>query len=262
MARFTVNTEVFQGPFDLLLSLVSRKRVDIHALSLAEISDEYLAHIEALEELDLELSSEFLLLAATLLEIKAASLLPQEEVFVGDELDDLSPEKMKEALFVRLTEYKKYKNVANELSLRLENEGLTHPRQAGLESEFIGLMPDFLADVTLHTLAVICAELAFKRELFLLEADHVAPKPLSLQERTVSITARLKASKKLRFKELLDENADPKEIVVTFLAILELYKRGILNLVQNKREDDIEIIELSDEERTRLAIVEEFDEYN
>lgn len=262
MARFTVNTEVFQGPFDLLLHLVSRKKVDIHALSLAEITDEYLDHIEAMCELDLDLASEFLLLASTLLEIKAASLLPAEEAYLGDELDDLSPEKMKEALFVRLTEYKKYKNVAAELSLRLENEGLTHPRQAGIEPEFLGLMPDFLDGITLHTLAVICAELAFKREMFLLEAEHVAPTPLSLEERTKNITARLMTQKRVRFSELIQEGAPAKEVVVTFLALLELYKRGILSLVQSDFHADIEIVQLSDEDRERLGIVEEFDEYN
>lgn len=261
MARYTVNTEVFQGPFDLLLHLVSRKKVDIHALSLAEITDEYLAHLESLEELDLEITSEFLLLAATLLEIKASSLLPTEQSFIGDELDDLSPEKMKEALFARLTVYKKYKNVAAELSLRLENEGLTHPRQAGIEADFIGLMPDFLADVTLHTLAVICAELAFKRELFLLEAEHVAPTPLSLEERSKHISLRLSKEKKFRFSELVAADAPAKEIVVTFLAILELYKRGLLSLVQTELHADIEIVALSDEDRERLGIVEEFDEY-
>lgn len=235
--------------------------MDIHALSLSEIADDYISYIDEMCELDLEIASEFLLLASTLLEIKAASLLPKEEVYVGDEFDDLSPEKMREALFERLAEYKKYKNVAAELSLRLENEGMTHTRQAGLETQFLNLFPDYLEGITLHTLAVITAELAFKRELFLLEADHVAPTPLSLEEHAETITSRLKTKKRTSFKEILGEGASKREIVVTFLAILELYKRGVLNLQQNELLGDIEIVSLSDKEREEKGIVEDFDEY-
>ena len=88
MSNYSVKTEVFEGPFDLLLDLVSRQKLDINAISLTEITDNYIEHIEQMKELDLEVASEFLLLAATLIEIKAHSLIPKQEMYVGTELDD------------------------------------------------------------------------------------------------------------------------------------------------------------------------------
>ena len=169
---YTVKTEVFEGPFDLLLHLVSRQKLDVNAISISEVADQYLEHIDRMSDLDLDVASEFLLLAATLLEIKAASLLPKVEVYVGDELDDLSPEEARDILVARLLAYKQFKNVAGELAARMEAEGRMHPRQAGLEPQFLGLMPDYLEGITLRGLAVICADLEYRREVFLLQSTH------------------------------------------------------------------------------------------
>lgn len=263
MATYSVNTELFQGPFDLLLHLVSKQKLDINALSLTEIADQYLDHIEKMRDLDLDVASEFLVLAATLLEIKAASLLPKEEVYLGDELDDLSPTEMRDLLVARLVHYKQFKNVAAELSLRMENEGKQHPRQAGLEKEYLNLMPDYLEGVTLHSLAVICADLAFRREVFLLEAEHIASMPVSLETHAESIRKALHGRKRVSFSELFPEDAAPEIVVVTFLAILELYKRGIIDLLQSTFTEDIEVVELDEQEAQRRGIVtEEYDDYN
>jgi len=171
---YTVKTDVFEGPFDLLLHLVSRQRVDVSHISICDVADQYLEHIDKMSDLDLDVASEFLLLAATLLEIKAASLLPKQDVYIGDELDDLSPEEARDILIARLLSYKQFKNASAELAQRMENEDRMHPRQAGLEPEFLGLMPDYLEGLTLHALALICADLEYRREVFLLEAEHVA----------------------------------------------------------------------------------------
>ncbi len=237
---YKVRTGAFEGPFDLLLQLVSRQKLDVNSISIDGVIDQYLEHIERMQELDLDVASDFLLVAATLLEIKAASLLPNDEpIYVGDELDDLAPEEARELLVARLLSYKQFKNAALELGQRMESESLTHPRAAGIEEGFVKLMPDFLEGVTLHGLAVICADLIHKREIFLLEAEHVASMPISLELHAEGVARRLKRDGKITLREFLGADPSPELIVVTFLAILELYKRGIADLRQDALFDDI-----------------------
>ncbi len=236
---YRVKTEAFEGPFDLLLHLVSRQKVDVRSISITEVTDQYLAYVDRMHDLDLDVASDFLLIAATLLEIKAASLLPAEEHYIGDELDDLSPEEARDLLIARLLAYKKFKSAAAELAARMEAEARMHPRQAGLEERFVGLMPDFLEGMTLRGLAVICADLLYRREVFLLHAEHVAAAPISLDLHTESISRTLASRGSVRFSELAGADASAELIVVTFLAILELYKRGVVELRQDRVFDDI-----------------------
>ncbi len=236
---YRVRIESFEGPFDLLLHLVARQKVDVNAISVTEITDQYLEHVERMHELDLDVASDFLLVAATLLEIKAASLLPVEEQYIGEDIDDLSPEEARELLFMRLLTYKQFKNVAAELAARMESVSRMHPRQAGLEDPFVGLMPDYLEGLTLRGLAVMCADLLHRREVFLLQAEHVASAPISLELHTESISRTLLRAGETRFADLLGDDPSPEVIVVTFLAILELYKRGQVSLRQDRLFDDI-----------------------
>jgi segregation and condensation protein A len=236
---------------------VSRQKLDVNAISISEVADQYLEHIERMADLDLDVASEFLLLAATLLEIKAASLLPKTEVFIGDELDDLSPEDARDILIARLLSYKQFKNAANELSQRMENEARQHSRQAGLEQQFLGLMPDYLEGLTLHALALICADLRHKREVFLLEAEHIASMPISLELHAESVRRRLRPGKRISFSELLAGEASAEIIVVTFLAILELYKRGLVDVTQESLFGDIVIMPLTEEEAVKRGCMEE-----
>lgn len=245
---YTVKTDVFEGPFDLLLHLVSRQKLDVSAINVSRVADQYLEHIDRMETLDLDVASEFLLLAATLLELKAASLLPKTDVYIGDELDDLSPAEARDILVSRLIAYKQFKNAAGELSQRMENEARQHPRQAGLEMEFLGLMPDYLEGLTLHALGVVCADLEYKREVFLLEAEHVASMPISLELHAESVRRHVARSGTASFGELVGADATPEIVVVTFLAILELYKRGLVNVEQDTLFGDIVITHLSAEE--------------
>lgn len=258
---YTVKTEVFEGPFDLLLHLVGRQKLDVSAISISDVADQYLAHIEQMQELDLDVASEFLLLAATLLEIKAASLFPRDQPFVGDELDDLSPEEARDILVARLLAYKQFKNIAAELSARAEAESRMHPREAGLEQEFLGLMPDYLEGITLRGLAVICADLEHRREVFLLEAEHVASAPISLELHAESVRRTLRDRRTATFSELVGESASAEVVVVTFLAILELYKRGLVDVVQDALFGDIVVTHLSEEEAALRGVVEgEYDD--
>jgi segregation and condensation protein A len=248
MTTYKVRTEIFEGPFDLLLHLVGRQKLDINHIPIAEIADEFVEHIDRMKELDLDVASDFLLVAATLLELKAASLLPREEQVVDEEFEDLSPQEARDLLIARLLAYKQFKNVAGELGARMEAESHMHPREAGLEPEFLKLMPDYLEGVTLRGLAVVCADIVHKREIFLLQAEHVASMPLSLDMHMESVARTLRKRGRATFAELIAGDRSAEEIVVTFLAILELYKRGRVDLAQAALFGDIEVVFLTEED--------------
>lgn len=241
---YRVSTQVYSGPFDLLLQLVTRQKVDIGAISISEVAEQYLAEAERIEALDLDVASDFLLVAATLLDIKAASLVPQEAPgkSVDDDEDDegleelsaLDGDALREVLIQRLIAYKQFKGAAVALGARMQAESRMHPRVAGPDPEFLGLMPDYLAGITLRGLAVICADLDGKRQTFLLEAEHVAPHRVPLDLTVASVDRFTMAHQTCTFRELLDGDATTEQLVVTFLAMLELAKRGSLTLSQDE----------------------------
>jgi segregation and condensation protein A len=236
-----VKTDVFQGPFDLLLHLVSRQKLDVAEINVTEVADQYIAHLERMQELDLDIASEFLLVASTLLEIKAASLIPGEERPAYDEFEELSAEEAREMLVTRLLAYKQFKNVANELNARMEAEAHRHVRHAALEERFLKLMPDFLEGVTLHQIATICAELERRREIFLLQAEHIAARPVSVDYYMGVIEERMGTGGTTLFSRMLEEAEDVHAVVGLFLAILELYKRGRLAIGQDEAFGDIRL---------------------
>lgn len=241
---YRVSTQVYSGPFDLLLQLVTRQKVDICAISISEVAEQYLAEVERIEALDLDVASDFLLVAATLLDIKAASLVPQEAPRKTDdddeddddleELSALDGDALREVLIQRLIAYKQFKGAAAALGARMQAESRMYPRVAGPDPEFLGLMPDYLAGITLRGLAVICADLDGKRQTFLLEAEHVAPHRVPLDLTVASVDRFTMAHQTCTFRELLDGDATTEQLVVTFLAMLELAKRGSLTLSQDE----------------------------
>lgn len=241
---YRVSTQVYSGPFDLLLQLVTRQKVDIGAISISEVAEQYLAEAERIEALDLDVASDFLLVAATLLDIKAASLVPQEapsksvdDDEIDEDLEELSTldgDALREVLIQRLIAYKQFKGAATALGARMQAESRMHPRVAGPDPEFLGLMPDYLAGITLRGLAVICADLDGKRQTFLLEAEHVAPHRVPLDLTVASVDRFTMAHQTCTFRELLDGDATTEQLVVTFLAMLELAKRGSLTLSQDE----------------------------
>lgn len=243
---YRVQTQAYSGPFDLLLQLVSRQRVDIGAISISEVADQYLAEVERMGELDLDVASDFVLVASTLLDIKAASLAPQDAPAAADddeddEFSDLSPDEAREVLIARLIAYKQFRNAAAALGARMEAQARMHPRTAGPGPEFLNTMPDYLEGITLRGLAVICADLDSRREGFLLEAEHIAPKRLPVALTVASVDRVTRAKPHLTFSELLDGDSTPEQVVVTFLAILQLYKLGSVRLTQDENFADIDI---------------------
>lgn len=241
---YRVRIDAYQGPFDLLLTLVSRQKIDIGAISIADITDQYLAEVERMKDLDLDIASDFLVVAATLLQIKASSLLPKdgiEQIELDDEFADLTPEQTRDILVERLVVYKQFKNAAAALGMRMENEAKMHPRQASLEEQFLGLMPDYLKGTTLHGLAVICADIAARRDTFLLEAEHIAAVPISMEKHVEGIYRSMRRRESCTFSQLVGDAPTPELAVVTFLAILELYKRGVIRICQDAAFAEIQL---------------------
>lgn len=238
---YRVRIESFEGPFDLLLYLVSRQKVDIGAISISEITDQYLAEISALPALDLDVASDFLLVASTLLEIKAASLIPSDKEDIEQEFQELAPNEARDLLVERLLTYKQFKNAAASLDMRSLAEERLHARTAGPDVSLLSLMPDYLESVTLDDIALLAANAFGHRDPFLLESEHIAAKPIPVEVHVWAIHARIRNQKRLRFSDLIDQRTEPAVVVVTFLAILELYKRGMVTARQPESFGDIEL---------------------
>ncbi len=237
---YRVRVDGFEGPFDLLLNLISRRKVDVYDIEVGSIADEYCAYLDKMTELDLDVASEFLLVAATLLELKANGLFPsEEEVAPGEEV---SPAETREVLVARLLEYKKFKNAALELAARADSVSKLHPREAGLEPRFAQLLPDFLEGVTLEQLAEALAQLLAVSEISILDAPHIAELPISLDERITRLSELINSRRSTTFGALIaDAEGDRALLVATFLALLELFKRGEIQLEQEETFGEIQI---------------------
>ena len=238
---YRVHIDSFEGPFDLLLYLVSRQKVDIGAISITEIADQYLEEVSHMDLVDLDVASDFLLVASTLLEIKAASLIPADKDESVEEFEELAPNEARDLLVQRLLTYKQFKNAAASLSRRGESEGRLHERTCGPDMSLLTLIPDYLMGVTLDDIAFICARALGRRDPFLLDSDHIAAKPIPVEIHVRGIHGRIKSCKSLMFSELIEGSMQPAIIVVTFLAVLELYKRGMVTAVQDEPFGDIEL---------------------
>ena len=245
---YRVRTQAYSGPFDLLLQLVSRQKVTIGSISISEVANQYLEEVEAMADLDLDVASDFVLVASTLLDIKAASLVPDEPLRARDlgedeedDLEGLSPDEAREVLIARLIAYKQFRSAASALGARADAEARMFGRTVGPDPEFLGLMPDYLEGITLRSLAVICADIDSRRETFLLEAEHVAPRRLPVALTIASVDRLVRGKGTVMFSDLIDGRDVPETIVANFLAILELYKRGLVSVRQDALFGDIEV---------------------
>lgn len=264
---FKVRTQSYSGPFDLLLQLVTRQKVTIGSISISEVANQYLAEVERMEDLDLDVASDFVLVASTLLDIKAASLVPAEPMTRKTDVEDvdlegLSPDEAREVLIARLIAYKQFRSAGAALGARLEAEGRMLPRTVGPDPEFLNLMPDYLEGISLRSLAVICADIDSRRETFLLEAEHIAPKRLPVALTVASVDRLVRSMGHLSFSQLLDGDTTPEVVVVNFLAILDLFKRGMVSVRQDELFGDIEIthIEGADAYELDESVLAELDE--
>ena len=240
-----VHTPVYEGPLDLLLHLILREQVDIYEVSLTSIIDAYLAELERLLRipepgrgldtgptgLDLETATEFLLIAATLVELKTRRLLPVEEVFDLDE--ELALWEQRDILLARLVECKTFKNAAAHLVAAMDDGALRFARRCGPDERFVDLAPDLLAGVTAEDLRAAYVAAVTPRPVPRVDVDHVAPVRASVVDAVVELTEELPAMGRTTFRALTESFVERLEVVVRFLAVLELYKSGLVDLDQS-----------------------------
>jgi segregation and condensation protein A len=230
-----VKLEVFEGPIDLLLHLITRQRVDIYDVSIATITEEYLAAIRGWEDLDLESVTGFLVVAATLLELKSHRLLPTRRL---EDVDGGLLE-ARDLLLARLVECATYREAGSFIRAGIARGERYFARTAGIEDRFVDLAPDLLAGVTPERLASRAARSLLPKALPELDTSHVAPIRVSVRDAIVELSDRLAEGRPLSFTDLCGVREERVEVIVRFLALLELFKANAVTLDQADRWGEI-----------------------
>lgn len=234
-ASFELRLDNFEGPFDLLLSLISKHKLDITEVSLSQVTDEFIAHVKAGAAArgdsdgdgeggwDLEQTSSFLLVAATLLDLKAARLLPQGDV---EDEEDLALLEARDLLFARLLQYRAFKQVAGVLETRLVGEARRHPRSVGLEERFASLLPEVLIGIGLDQFAQLAAKALEPKPEAEVTLHHIHAHRVSVREQAALVIERLRRSGAMTFRALCGDSPDTLTTVARFLSLLELFREG------------------------------------
>jgi segregation and condensation protein A len=234
-----VATPVYEGPFDLLLQLIINDTVDLYEVSLARIVDAYLVEIGRLQHLDLEVATEFLLIAATLVELKARRLLPGRDAIDLD--DELALWEERDLLLARLLECKTFKDVAAVLAQLQLDAARSYARTAGPEEQFIGLTADPLEGMNPVRLRQAYIRAVTPKPVVQLDLHHVTPIRLTVAEAVEELVDELSRAGTMNFRTLCQGLVERVEVIVRFLAVLELFKQGCVELDQLERFGTIEI---------------------
>jgi len=227
---YSVRTPVFEGPFDLLLHLILKQEVELWEVSLAEIVDAYLTELDHMDALDLDVATEFLLIAATLVELKARRLLPGIEDLELDE--ELLRFEERDLLLARLLECKTFKDAARALEGRMRRADRSVARTAGPEEPYRWMVPDPLERVRLDALRAAALRMLAAPPTVVVDTDHVAPVRASVRDAVESVLRLLPESEAMSFRALASGAPHRLEVIVRFLAVLELYKQGMVDLMQ------------------------------
>src|SRR6266571_5298779 len=255
---FEVHLDVFEGPFDLLLALISKHKLDITEIALSSVTDEFIAHIRALADgWDLDQASYFLVVAATLLDLKAARLLPAGEV---DDEEDLALLEARDLLFARLLQYRAYKEVAAVLASRMAAAGRRFPRRVPMEPRFIELLPEVLLGLGPAEFAAIAARALAPRRPPVVSTAHLHVPLTSVREQVDILSGRLARLRRATFRQLSSDCGGTYEIVARFLAVLELYRNGRVSFDQVAPLGDLYVSWIADDQRDDRAINEKVDE--
>ncbi len=222
--------ELFEGPFDLLLGLISKHKLDVTEVSLSRVTDEFIAHIKAKgPEWDLGQATEFLVVAATLLDLKAARLLPSGEV---EDEEDLALLEARDLLFARLLQYRAYKQVAAVFSGRMADEAGRHPRSVVLEPHLAVLLPEVLLGLGPQEFALLAAKVFAPKPVPMVSVDHLHAPAVSVREQAAILVTALRRSRRSTFRALTADCEGTLLVVARFLALLELYGEGAVTFEQ------------------------------
>jgi segregation and condensation protein A len=221
---FQVHLDVFEGPFDLLLGLISKHKLDVTEIALAKVTDEFVAWVRAQgKNWDLSETSEFLVVAATLLDLKAARLLPSAEV---EDDDDLALLEARDLLFARLLQYRAFKDVAATFAQRIAVEGKRFPRSAPMEPHFAQLLPELVLGITPEQLAAIAGRALTPKPPSTVGLDHLHAPAVSVREQAALIVDRLRRTRSASFRVLIADADSTLVVVARFLALLELFREN------------------------------------
>ncbi len=253
---FSIKLENFEGPFDLLLQLISRHKMDVTEVALSVVTDEYIAHITALEGAwKLDEATEFLVVAATLLDLKAARLLPSGEI---DDEEDLALLEARDLLFARLLQYKAYKEIAATFQEWIEAETHRYPRLVALDPKLAALLPEVLIGVGVERFALLATRALTPKTPPVFSISHLHSPAVSVREEAQHVVAHLRRVGTATFRALVADASHTLVVVARFLSLLELYKEGVLHFEQVTPLGDLQIRWVGSAEGD-IAVTDEFD---
>jgi segregation and condensation protein A len=261
-AAFSLRLDNFEGPFDLLLSLIAKHKLDVTEVALSTVTDEFIAHIkrgaddDPAHQWDLEQTTAFLVVASTLLDLKTARLLPQGDV---EDEEDLALLEARDLLFARLMQYRAFKLVAGELAARLDAEARRFARVVALEPRFAQVLPEVLISITPDGLAALAARALEPREAPVLSLAHLHAPQVSVREQAHLVVGRLRRERTLTFRALTADSPDLLTTVARFLALLELFRESMVAFEQATPLGDLHLRWTGSDEGD-VEVGEEFDQ--
>ncbi|GHH13697.1 segregation and condensation protein A [Streptomyces rubradiris] len=254
---FKVRLANFEGPFDLLLQLISRHKLDVTEVALSKVTDEFMAHIRAMgPDWDLDQTTEFLVVAATLLDLKAARLLPAAEV---EDEADLALLEARDLLFARLLQYRAYKQIADIFNERLDEEARRHPRTVGLEPGHAELLPEVVISIGPEGFAKLAVKAMQPKPRPQVYVDHIHAPLVSVREQARIVVALLRERGEAGFRELTEDAGDTLTVVARFLALLELYREKAVALEQETALGELTVRWTGGETDPAPLVTDEFD---
>ncbi|HSF37135.1 MAG TPA: segregation/condensation protein A [Nocardioides sp.] len=257
---FEVTLDNFTGPFDLLLGLISKHKLDVTEIALARVTDDFISHIRAErakpDGWDLSQATEFLLVAATLLDLKAARLLPHSG---PEDEEDLALIEARDILFARLLQYRAFKDIAHTFAQRMATAGRMQPRTASLEPEFAALLPELVMTVTPEQLAMIAARTMAPRAVPTVGLSHLHAPQVSVREQAGLIGARLRRERVASFRTLVADADSTLVVVARFLALLELFRESAIAFEQAEALGELTVRWTGPEEGD-IEVDDEFDD--
>ena len=253
---FAVRLDNFEGPFDLLLSLIAKHKLDVTEVALSQVTDDFIAQIRAAgDSWDLDQTTSFLVVASTLLDLKAARLLPQGDV---EDEDDLALLEARDLLFARLLQYRAFKQVAGVLSARLAAEERRFPRTVGLEGRFATLLPEVLIGLGLEEFASLARRALEPKPVPEVSFAHLHAPAVSVREQAVIVGERLRRAGTMTFRALCADTTEVVVKVARFLALLELFRDGAVSFDQASALTEL-TVRWTGTEEGEIEITDEFD---
>lgn len=253
VVSYEVATEVFHGPFDLLLHLILSEEVDLYDVALSDIVDAYLTELDRMERCNLEVATEFLLIAATLVELKARRLLPIDDAFDLD--DELALFEERDLLLSRLVECKTFKDAAQVLRSLHTIGSRSYARRAGVEEQFLGVAPNLLEGVDGFDLRDALIRALTPRPEPMLDLFHVSSVTASVEDAVREFIDELPGAGVVSFRDMTSGLVDRLEVVVRFLAVLELFKQGLVDVTQARAFGEIELLWVGGDREDALEAV-------